>query len=148
MARFTKLESFTFYIAVTADGAEYTEVLGLIALLVPTIRTITLAHYLHGQARNHTVPRQTLVESLRQNADELQRTLDPERFSGQTHVVLQFQGLHGSEEWWIKKLEPILPELFKAVHDFGGRYLSVENVTCKHLRISRCTAGAEPCPTR
>lgn len=145
MATFQKLESFTFYIAVTADGAEYAEVLGLIALLVPTVRTITLSHYLHGAARNHIVPRRTLVRSLGHNADELQKTLDPGRFSKQTHVVLQFQGLHGSEAWWIKELEPILPELFKVVHDPGGRYLSVENLTCKHLYIviSGYTAGAK-----
>ncbi|RPD60847.1 hypothetical protein L227DRAFT_85676 [Lentinus tigrinus ALCF2SS1-6] len=131
VATFHNLESFTFFIAVTEDGAEYAEVLGLVTLLNRNVRTITLSHYLHGAARNHKVPKQSMIDVIGRNADALQRSLDPGEFSAGTRVILQFQGFHDSEAWWTKELEPILPKLFKVQNDRqpGRRYLSVENVT-------------------
>lgn len=135
MALYSKLESFTFFVAVTTDGADYSEVLGLIQLLNRNVRTITISHYLHGAARNHNVPKRTLINCIKRHADDIQRILDPGHFSEETYVILQFQGYPNSEVWWIQELQPLLPKLFEVVHEMGGRYLAVENITCVCLCI-------------
>ena len=125
-----------FFVAVTADGAQYTDVLGLIYLLKPHIQTITISHFLNGPARAHVVPKQTLIDAIRQNAAKLEEALDPGNFSEYTRVVFQFQGLDDSEGWWWEQLMPVIPKLcgHKRPPD-KPQFFSVENVTCECTRL-------------
>ena len=125
-----------FFVAVTAGGAEYTDLVGLISLLKPHIGTITVSHFLQGAARAHVVPKQTLIDAIGRNAVMLQEALDPDRFSEYTRVVFQFQGLDDSEAWWWEQLKPVLPKLcgHKRPSD-KPQFFSVVNVTCEFTRL-------------
>ena len=128
--------------AVTAKGAEYTDVVALLELIKPrrTLRKVTISHYLHGPDRRHVVPKQTLIDALRRNADMLQQALVPSTFSEDTQIVFQFQGLHDSEGWWENQLKLILPNLFPRSPTHSPDrppFLRVVNVTCKSRSESR-----------
>ncbi|KAI0742630.1 hypothetical protein C8Q80DRAFT_1122844 [Daedaleopsis nitida] len=131
LSQFVHLETFSFFVAVTAKGAEYTDVVALLELVKPhrSLRTVTISHYLHGPDRRHVVPKQTLIDALRRNADMLQAALVPRTFSEDTQIVFQFQGLHGSEGWWEDQLELILPNIFAPTNSPGRRFFRVANVT-------------------
>ena len=136
LSQFDHLESFMFFVSVTADGAEYTDLVGLISLLKPHIGTITVSHFLQGAARAHVVPKRTLIDAIGRNAIILQQALDPGIFSQYTRVVFQFQGLDDSESWWWEQLTPVLPKLcgHKRPPD-KPQFFSVENVTCEFTRL-------------
>lgn len=127
LIEFDNLQSFTFFVAVTEKGAEYTDLVGFLSLLNPCINTIIVSHYLHGPARNHVVPKQTMLDSVSRNAEMLQEALDPRKFSAKTRVVFEFQGFHDSEGWWTQRVRPILPKLCA---DDRGEYFTIQNVTC------------------
>ena len=115
--------------------------MGLLSLLSRDVRLIIISHYVYGPARNHSIPKQTLIDAVKTHANQLQDSLSQKHFPNKTRVEFQFQDFHDSEEWWTQQLVPILPELFAAKpveQSCAGSktsepYFSVRNITCRFL---------------